>query len=56
MTSGITGFTFPGMIEEPGCIAGRFISPKPQRGPLESKRKSLQILLTLTARRRRAEL
>jgi hypothetical protein len=19
---GITGFTFPGMIEEPGCIAG----------------------------------
>ena len=25
-TSGTTGFTLPGMIEEPGCIAGRRIS------------------------------
>ena len=28
-TSGITGFTLPGMIDEPGCIGGRLISPKP---------------------------
>jgi hypothetical protein len=25
-TSGITGFTLPGMMEEPGCIAGRWSS------------------------------
>jgi hypothetical protein len=28
-TSGITGFTLPGMIDEPGCMAGRLISPSP---------------------------
>ena len=28
-TSGITGLTLPGMIDEPACIAGRLISPKP---------------------------
>ena len=48
--------TLPGMMDEPGCMAGRLISPSPQRGPLESRRRSLQILLTLTAMRRRAEL
>ena len=31
--SAITGFTFPGMIDEPGCTAGSFSSPIPQRGP-----------------------
>ena len=32
-TSGITGFTLPGMIEEPGCICGRLISLKPAARP-----------------------
>src|SRR4030095_16751618 len=32
-TSGITGLTLPGMIDEPGCICGRLISLNPQRGP-----------------------
>ena len=39
-TSGITGFYFAGMIEEPACSGG-LISFKPAREP-ESKRKSLQ--------------
>ena len=45
-TSGITGLTLPGMIEEPGCICGRLISWKPQRGPEASIRRSLQILVS----------
>ena len=45
-TSGITGFTLPGMIELPGCICGRLISLKPQRGPDASSRMSLQILVS----------
>ena len=52
MTSGITGFTLPGIIDEPGCMAGRLISPNPQRGPEANKRRSLQILFILTATRR----
>ena len=36
VTSGITGFTLPGMIEEPGALGGRLISFKPQRGPSPS--------------------
>ena len=51
ITSGITGLTFPGMIDEPGCIAGSLISPKPARGPLLRRRRSLQILESLTAMR-----
>ena len=50
-TSGITGFTLAGMIEEPACNSGRLISFRPARGPEESKRKSLQILDIFTARR-----
>jgi hypothetical protein len=46
-TSGITGFTLPGMIELPGCICGRLISFRPQRGPEASSRMSLQILVSL---------
>ena len=49
-TSGITGLTLPGMIDEPGCIAGRLISCRPQRGPDESRRRSLQIFESLIAR------
>jgi len=33
MASGCVGFTFPGMIEDPGSFSGRMISPMPQRGP-----------------------
>src|SRR5687767_8325507 len=50
-TSGITGFTLPGMIELPACTAGSAISPMPARGPLESRRRSLQTLESLTAMR-----
>ena len=32
--SGITGFTLPGMIEEPGCKAGSDISPNPPNGQI----------------------
>src|SRR5437868_1959574 len=47
--SDITGLTLPGMIEEPGWVAGMEISPMPQRGPLASQRMSLAILLRETA-------
>ena len=50
-TSGITGLTLPGMIEEPACIAGRLISPSPARGPLDSRRRSLQVFESFTATR-----
>jgi hypothetical protein len=50
-TSGITGLTLPGMMDEPACTAGRLISPKPARGPLESRRRSLQLLDSLVATR-----
>jgi len=43
------GFTFPGMIEEPGSFAGMMISPRPQRGPLARKRMSLAIFMRLPA-------
>ena len=33
VTSGMTGFTLPGMMLEPGAIGGRLISWRPQRGP-----------------------
>ena len=56
ITSGITGFTLPGIIEEPGWRAGRAISSRPQRGPEDRSRKSLLILLSFTARRFIAEL
>jgi len=29
----MTGFTFPGIMEDPGCNAGRLISKIPVRGP-----------------------
>ena len=43
-TSAITGFTLPGMMLEPGCRAGRFSSPSPQRGPEAMSRRSFAIL------------
>ena len=45
----ITGFTFPGMMELPGCVAGNRISPMPHRGPLPSQRISFAILKRVTA-------
>ena len=42
-TSAITGFTFPGMMLEPGWRAGRFSSPSPQRGPEAISRRSFAI-------------
>ena len=41
----------PGMMEEPGSLAGRITSPKPQRGPELSRRKSLAIFIKETAKR-----
>jgi hypothetical protein len=38
------GFTFPGMIEEPGSFSGRINSPRPDRGPEPSNLMSLAIL------------
>ena len=49
ITSGITGLTLPGIIEEPFCLAGNLISPKPALGPDDIKIKSPAILLILTA-------
>ena len=41
--SQMTGLTLPGMIEEPGCVAGSASSYSPQRGPDPSQRMSLAI-------------
>lgn len=43
------GLTLPGIIDEPGSLAGRMISPMPERGPEPSKRISLAIFMRLTA-------
>ena len=45
----MTGLTLPGMMEEPFCLGGRLISPKPHRGPEDMSRRSLDILDRLTA-------
>ena len=44
MASHWVGFTFPGMMEDPGSLAGIKISPIPERGPLASHLTSLAIL------------
>jgi len=54
-TSGITGFTLAGMIDDPAWSSGRLISPSPARGPEDSRRRSLQIFDSLAARRFSAE-
>jgi len=43
MHSSIDGLTLPGMIEEPGCTAGRAISASPVSGPLASGSHTIQI-------------
>mmetsp|Transcript_5502 Transcript_5502/g.21710 ORF Transcript_5502/g.21710 Transcript_5502/m.21710 type:complete len:214 (-) Transcript_5502:779-1420(-) len=47
--SDCVGFTLPGMMEEPGSLAGRMSSPSPARGPLPSMRTSLAIFRTDSA-------
>ena len=48
-TSGITGLTLPGMIEEPFCSSGRNSSPMPARGPEPISARSLAIFVSETA-------
>ena len=43
-TSGITGFTLPGMIDEPGWSAGRGSSASPARGPRSHQHEVLRDL------------
>src|ERR1700758_2629001 len=43
------GLTLPGMIDDPGSLAGIFSSAKPSRGPHDSRRMSLAILNSETA-------
>lgn len=53
--SGMTGFTLPGMMDEPGCTSGRLISFSPQRGPEDISLKSLQSFDPRTAMRRKPD-
>ena len=48
-TSGITGLTLPGMIEEPFCSSGRNSSPMPARGPEPISARSFAIFVSETA-------
>ena len=48
-TSGITGLTFPGMIDDPFWSSGRNTSPTPARGPEPSQAMSFAILVSDTA-------
>ena len=52
-TSGITGLTLPGMIDEPAARGGRRISLSPACGPEDSRRRSLQVFDSLQATRLR---
>ena len=47
--STMTGFTLPGMIDEPGWVSGRAISAIPARGPMPISRTSLAIFQRLRA-------
>ena len=49
VASGSTGLTLPGMMLEPGCRSGRWISASPVVGPDDIQRRSLQILVRPTA-------
>ena len=54
MASAWVGLTLPGMIEEPGSLAGRFSSARPVRGPELSQRMSFANLYSATLRPRSA--
>ena len=56
MASLWVGFTFPGMIDDPGSFSGRISSPRPPRGPDASQRMSLAIFISDTASVRTAPL
>ena len=43
------GLTLPGMIDEPGSLAGMMSSPMPQRGPDASQRTSFAIFMRSAA-------
>ncbi len=43
------GLTLPGMMDEPGSLAGMMSSPIPQRGPEASQRTSLAIFMRSAA-------
>ena len=47
--SAITGFTFPGMMDEPGCTGGSTISFNPVVGPEASNRKSFAMRMSSNA-------
>jgi hypothetical protein len=47
--SGITGFTLPGMMLDPGCVAGSSISFNPVRLPEVRRRRSFAIFMRPTA-------
>ena len=49
MASAWVGLTLPGMIEDPGSLAGKISSSIPVRGPEPSQRRSLAILNEVTA-------
>ena len=48
-TSGITGLTLPGMIDEPFCSSGSRSSTRPVRGPEPISTRSLAIFVSDTA-------
>src|SRR5262245_45607470 len=50
MASDWVGLTLPGMMDEPGSLAGRVNSPRPERGPEPSQRMSLAIFIRAQAR------
>ncbi len=52
MASHWVGLTLPGMIEDPGSLAGTTSSLMPHRGPEASHRMSLAIFISGTARAR----
>ena len=56
IASSCVGFTFPGIIEDPGSFAGRLSSCKPARGPDPNHRISFAIFISATASDRRAAL
>src|SRR3990170_3753293 len=47
--SAITGLTFPGIMDEPGCTGGSTISLNPVVGPDASNRKSFATLISSNA-------
>ena len=49
VTSGTTGLTLPGMMDEPGWSGGRLISASPARGPEARRIRSLAIFASLIA-------